>query len=299
MRAGKVIPFLGAGASRVAPPSDASSSIDQLCPPSGSELAEHLADEAEFPLQDIRDRRDLAKVSSYYVENLRRPSLKEALRRELNHDYPTGSIHQFLTEQTSIRFFVVTNYDRLLEDAFHRAGRPYDLIIYPADRKDIANSVLWWPYNAPEPQSVAPNELFIDLEKTSVIYKMHGTVSRTHAKWDNFVITEEDYVEFLSRMTANTAIPATLYDYSQECCFLFLGYSLNDWNLRVLLRNLSKRTAPKKPSDGGDEENDIPSWAIQFEPSELEKKLWDKRNVKIYNLKVEEFVRRMLDRKGT
>ena len=100
LQAGRVIPFLGAGASRVAPPADNSSPNDELCPPSGSDLAKFLADEGEFPLQDDRDRCDLAKVSSYYVESLNRTSLREVLRTKLNHEYPTGSIHTFLTRHS-------------------------------------------------------------------------------------------------------------------------------------------------------------------------------------------------------
>src|SRR5438094_796038 len=81
----------------------------------------------------------------------------------------------------------------------------------PADVKDIANSVPWWQHGSPEPVATKPNELDIDLSKTSVIYKMHGTIVPETEKWDSFVITEEDYVEFLSRMTTNTAIPSLFY----------------------------------------------------------------------------------------
>ena len=49
-------------------------------------------------------------------------------------------------------------------------------MIHPADRADIANSVLWWPHAASEPVAVEPNALDIDLTMTTVLYKMHGTV---------------------------------------------------------------------------------------------------------------------------
>src|SRR5262249_51075314 len=79
----------------------------------------------------------------------------------------------------------------LSSKAFNAANKPYDLVVHPADRKDIANAVLWWPYGASEPKVRTPNELDIDLEKTTVIYKMHGPLFRDTDKWDNFVITEE------------------------------------------------------------------------------------------------------------
>jgi hypothetical protein len=194
---------------------------------------------------------------------------------------------------------VVTNYDILVEQAFRAAGKPYDLVIYPADRKDIANAILWWPHGAPEPIAKAPNELDIDLAKTTVIYKMHGSLvpQGVEGEWDSFVITEEDYVEFLSRMTISSAIPSLFFPYFRERSFLFLGYSLRDWNLRVVLKNLSKYLA-KRPTSVDDEEDQLPSWAIQRNPSELERKLWAKRGVNIFDVALDEFVGRMRERLG-
>ena len=62
LKAGCVIPFLGAGASFVGRPPDAK--WDAAAPsflPSGLELARVLADEAEFPAKDAHDRDDLAR----------------------------------------------------------------------------------------------------------------------------------------------------------------------------------------------------------------------------------------------
>jgi hypothetical protein len=118
---------------------------------------------------------------------------------------------------------------------------------------------------------------------------MHGTVWPHEARWDNFVITEEDYVEFLSRMTTNTssAVPAQFYQYSRTRSFLFLGYSLRDWNLRVVLRNLRRQAeAAGVVLDDGD----VPSWAIQRNPSTLEQRLWMRRNVEIFDMDLEAFI---------
>jgi hypothetical protein len=109
------------------------------------------------------------------------------------------------------------------------------------------------------------------------------------------VITEEDYVEFLSRMTNNAAIPSLFYPYFRERSFLFLGYSLRDWNLRVVLKNLSKYL-PKGTASSDDDEDQLPSWAIQRNPSELERRLWDKRHVSIFDLTLDEFVSTLQER---
>jgi hypothetical protein len=294
--AGKVIPFLGAGASFVGRTPNVE--WDRLKPsflPSGSELAAFLADETSFPSRQSRRRDDLPKVASYYVDLSGRRVLRERLRKVFNRDYAFGTLHQYLASIPVPLLFVVTNYDTLLEQAFQAAGKPYDLVIYPADRKEIANAILWWRHGVLEPEFTPPNELFIDLTKTTVIFKMHGTIQKETPKWDNLVITEEDYVEFLSRMTANTAIPSIFYEQFRQCSFLFMGYSLGDWNLRVILKNLSKYFIKRGRTDDEDTEI-LPSWAIQYRPSELERTLWERRNVNIFDITIDEFVLHMLER---
>jgi hypothetical protein len=167
-----------------------------------------------------------------------------------------------------------------MEQAFLMAGRPYDLVVYPADRPDFANALLWWPHGATEPTPVEANKLDIDLATTTVIYKMHGTIS-SNEQWDNFVITEEDYVEFLSRMTRSAAVPASFIEYFRSRRFLFLGYSLRDWNLRVVLNSLRRSSACFQESKR--------SWSVQLNPSELEKTLWKNKNVTIYDLTLDDF----------
>ncbi len=299
-KAGKVIPLLGAGASLVGRPSNEAWNADKpKFLPSGLELAHFLADEATFPSKDSRDLDDLAKVSSYYSEIAGRRTLRERLREVLNYDYQFGLVHEFLATVPAHLVIVVTNYDTLIEQAFRAAKKAYDLVIYPADRKDIANAILWWPHGASKPVVTAPNELDIDLANTTVIYKMHGTIVSETDEWDNFVITEEDYVEFLSRMTTNTAVPALFYQYFRERSFLFLGYSLRDWNLRVVLKNLSKYFSSKRVGSSDEDEEVLPSWAIQHNPPELERTLWEKRKVNIFDITLDEFVSKMRERGGS
>jgi hypothetical protein len=226
-----------------------------------------------------------------------RRALRERLRDVLNRsEYRPGQLHELLASIPVPQVIVATNYDTLLEQAFIAAGKPYDLVIYPADRKDIANSILWWPHGKTEPFAVKPNELDIDLSKTTVIYKMHGTIIGETDEWDSFVITEEDYVEFLSRMTSNTAVPSLFYPYCRERSFLFLGYSLRDWNLRVVLKNLSKLFASRRSDESDDEE--LPSWSIQLHPSELEKRLWSSRKVNIFDSNLDDFVAKIQQKRA-
>ena len=182
--------------------------------------------------------------------------------------------------------YVVTNYDTLVEEAFRQAKKPFDLVVYPCDRADFANAVMWWPHGAAEPQFEHASSLHIDLSKTTTIFKMHGTIVREQQGWDNFVVTEDDYVDFLARM--DSAVPKMLMKHFRTRGFLFLGYSLRDWNLRVVLKNVSKHLLNRSGRKDA-----VPSWAIQKSASELECLLWGKRNVSIFDVDLQLFVQKL------
>ncbi len=69
LKQGKVIPFLGAGASLTprAPGEEWSPKSSTL--PTGRDLAAYLAMLSEFPATDPQDREDLARVASYSVDS--------------------------------------------------------------------------------------------------------------------------------------------------------------------------------------------------------------------------------------
>ena len=283
LKKGKVVPFLGAGVNfgMRQPPGATWDKKSSNFLPSGGELSRLLAKNSSFPEDNDPSTPDLAKVASYYVDATGREGLLDELKDIFNRDFEPCSIHHYLAQDITVpQLIVTTNYDDLTEQAFKKAGRPFDLVVHPTDKEEWKASVLWWPHSASKPEIIEPNKLYIDLDETTVIYKMHGTVDRQEEpQWDSYVITEEDYVEFLSRMTGQTAIPAAFMQHFHTRHFLFMGYGLNDWNLRVVLKNLR-----------ADEKKDLRSWAIQFRPTELETHLWKSRDVNIYDVDINEFV---------
>ncbi|HEX8745691.1 MAG TPA: SIR2 family protein [Pyrinomonadaceae bacterium] len=300
LKNGEVVPFLGAGVNFGARPAPNArwDAKESTFLPSGVELSRFLADISNFPSENDDEITDLAKVSSYFVETSARRRLRERLHNIFDRDFEPASIHNYLAEigRNTPLLIVTTNYDDLTEQAFNRLNLPYDMVIHPTDRKDVEASVLWWKHGAEEPEAVPPNQLFIDLKATNVIYKMHGTVDRATAKWDSYVITEDDYIDFLSRMTGQTAVPAQFMRHFRTRHFLFLGYGLRDWNLRVVLKNLRAVLPPVDltgQSEGDDMEEELRSWAIQFRPSDLETELWNARKVKIYDVDINEFVEKL------
>ncbi len=79
---------------------------------------------------------------------------------------------------------------------------------------------------------------------------------------------------------------------SRSRSFLFLGYSLRDWNLRVILKNLRRQLT--SATGRVLEDDTIPSWAIQRQPSALEQRLWGRRRVEIFDLDLDEFVEQLV-----
>ena len=66
--------------------------------------------------------------------------------------------------------------------------------------------------------------------------------------------------------------------------FLFLGYTMADWNLRVVLNRL-----------WGDNPLSYRSWAVQPDAKPLEREFWRRRAVEVLEAPLEEYVG-LLDR---
>ena len=160
---GEAAPILGRG-------------LSSKCLPTAGELAAFLATVSVFPSEEEYDRGDLAKVSSYYAEIMGRTRLRQFTQGSTQLRSQARSIAP-ASGRTGRRneIIVSTNYDTLIEQAFQEAGKPYDLVVYPTDKPELANSVMWWRHGEPKPDFVAPNSLAGDLTKKSLIYKMHGT----------------------------------------------------------------------------------------------------------------------------
>lgn len=234
---GRVIPFLGSGASLGGRESDAAwvKDLAKYLPTAG-ELAGHLAQMTGFP-QD--EPPDLTKVAQYYSVVGGRDTLQRELHSIFSCDYPLTALHTFLADISSPLLIVTTNYDDRIERAFDAQGREYDLVIHTTD-PNVGDQLLWRKHGTHEPSRVNANKLDIDLQAVTVIYKMHGTVDRRQPTRDQYVITEDDCIGFLARMTKNKAIPAIFAEPFQTRAFLFLGYGLYDWNLRVVLNRIEK-----------------------------------------------------------
>ena len=278
LRDAKVIPFLGAGASFVRRSGAAawSSPADDFLPMAG-ELAEYLNGRSGFPSTEAAE---LARVAQYFDGVAGRGSLDDHLHQIFARRYEPGPLHRYLASFPRL-LAVTTNYDGLLETALRDAGRRFRLVVYKAG----ASSVLVWDDGAGlgEPREEAANELDLGFGKDAVIFKMHGAPDPVDEERDSYVITEDDYVEFLARLANKTAIPACFAEPFRRRHFLFLGYGLRDWNLRVILYQVWKEWPRRRYA----------SWAIQHETEPLEREFWNRKQLMIYEMTIADFLARL------
>jgi SIR2-like domain len=282
---GRIVPFLGAGASLATRPEGAVwCAAKSDFPPSSTELAAFLAGRVDLPKEERSD--DLAKVASCVDLVGGEDRLRRYLIDVFKRDYRPGMVHELLAEVEKPLLIVTTNYDDLIERALTARGRTFHVVQW-TDNPKIAGSVVWWRPNATKAEHYQPKLLPLKPGEETIVYKMHGTVDRHNSDYSRFLITEENYIDFLARMTNQGAIPATFKHYFQQTSFLFLGYGLADWNLRVLLRNV--RGGGRGPAMIV-AKSQLRSWAVQRQPSWLESALWEKRAVDIYDVDLNAFV---------
>jgi len=285
---GSVVPFLGAGANLCDRPADADW-LQGMFPPSGSELAAYLAEPYGYPEED----RDLLRVSQW-VDLVSSPrALVDELHAIFSRDYRPNKLHTFLAELPARlraqghticgQLLLTTNYDNLLERAFADAGEPVDVVVYEI-RRGEQQFVHLTPEGERVPIEHAATYREFALEERSVILKIHGDVDRDDLSRDTFVVTEDNYIDYLAGDSVRKLIPAYLMARIADRDLLFLGYSMRDWNLRVILRQI---WAEQGISTGG--------WSIQRNPSEIDKRFWARQRIDILDVALEEWVDVMRD----
>lgn len=172
---------------------------------------------------------------------------------------------------------LTTNYDDALEQAFRNEDVAYDVISYVTDypqrTKGHFTHSRWTPTQAEEsePRAIRRPKTRTDfLKERSAAVKIHGAVRRDaeDVDEDNYVITEDDYIDFMVHQNPTNLLPVSVAERLPDSHFLFLGYALRDWNLRVLLRRIWKQQ-PRRPE----------SWSVRLDAHETEVQWWYKQNV--------------------
>jgi DNA-binding SARP family transcriptional activator len=261
----------------------------RLVPVLGTEVAElagRLAERFEFPADESAE---LTRVAQYVALTKGPGPLYDELNELLAATAAPTSIHRFFAalpplfrERGSPHHLVVTtSYDLALEQAFLDAGEEFDVVSYLASGRHRGKFCHLSPDGEARVIEV-PNRYAteLDLERRTVILKLHGGIDRAPERaWESFVVTEDDYIRYLAQGDLVRAVPVSLAARLRRSHFLFLGYGLRDWNLRVVLNRL-----------WGSESIDYHSWAVTAKARPLERAFWRSRDVDLLEAPLEEYV---------
>jgi SIR2-like domain len=219
---GTCTPFLGAGVS-----------VPHL--PRGSELAITLAQAHEYP---FADHTNLARVSQYIASTRDSNFLKTFVLKHLeDHRKAAGQFlrgnppeNHLMLARLELPLYITSNYDDYLEDAIGQVclEPPVVEICRWSDRlvEDLGK------YRKTEPVKEHPT-----------IFHLHGHMSKPRS----MLMTEDDYIDFTVSLSERPTskpdpiIPHFIRRALGDTNLLFLGYSLDDWNFRVLMRHLIKQ----------------------------------------------------------
>jgi DNA-binding SARP family transcriptional activator len=239
------------------------------------DLAAHLA--SAFDVPDDRPV-DLARVSQYVATMKGFGPLYDELHSRFEAAVEPGPLHRFLARLPALlrergaphQLIVTTNYDLALERAFEEAEEEVDIVAYVATGPHRGHFWHRPPGEAPRPIDV-PNTYAteLSLDRRTILLKLHGAVDPLpEREWESFVITEDDYIDYLGRSELTAVVPVSLAAKLRRSHFLFLGYEMADWNLRLILNRI-----------WGERPVGYRSWAIQPTPSPLAQAFWRRYDV--------------------
>lgn len=289
-QAGNLVVFLGAGANaddRDEPYRPGSGML-----PDDRDLTKYLAS-----LLGLKDEPlHLAEVAQYVRATRGEPELFEWIRQVLRVDSEPGPVHRYLAGLPArlgnrYQMIVTPKYDAALEKAFKQANEDFDVAVYMAPGTEETGRFVHLPWGKP-PQPIAkPNEYTgfpIAAEdrklRRTVIVRINGAVDDPAAglPWeDNYVITEDDYIDYLSGRAVEEVVPGQILAKLMKANYLFLGYTISDWRLRVFLQRIWK----------GPKLGRAKYWAVEHEPDVLERDLWQQACVSLYQASLTEYLR--------
>jgi hypothetical protein len=229
VRRGDCVLFLGAGV-HAPPPEDSPYSYPEAHRlPLGSALARALAQDCEFEKTVPRDSIDLQRVSLCYetTPGLGRNRLVATLVKHLTEGKEPSPALRMLAA-LPFKIFVTTNYDPLLEQALRELRKQVEPLVYD-----------------PNPNIAALDPVEDPTKDRPLLFKIHGDLTRS----ESIVITDEDYIGFVQRMSepeATHPVPNTVRYRMRKWPTLFMGYSLRDYNLRLLIRTLRWKIDPSR-----------------------------------------------------
>lgn len=246
---GKAVIVLGAGASiMAADPSGAH-------PPTGAELAALLSD--NFLGGKLKNR-PLSQVAEYAISESSLPSVQQFIRGLFEPFDPTAAHHMLPT----FRWWglATTNYDRLIEKAYEHAPEPVQHLVTFVENGDRVDDMVR------DPRSV-------------MLLKLHGCITRTANPACPLILTTDQYID---HRAGRSRLFDHLIDWGFEHPVVFVGHSLQDPDLRTVLKELSSSASQRSRY-----------FAVTPDADDIEKRAFDTQRITVLPGTFDDFLRQL------
>lgn len=224
----------------------------------------------------------LGRVTQYVAAMQGLGPLHDELHALYGAEGGAGPVHHLLARLPALlrergaphQLIVTTAFDHSVEQAFAESGEELDVVTYAAAGPMRGRFIHTAPGEEPRMVDVPNAYADLSLERRTVLLRLRGIADASPDRaWDSLVVTEDDHIDYPGAGELEGAIPVTLAARLQRSHLLFLGYDLEDWNLRLVVRRLrGGRPAP------------YASWAVRGAPSALELAFWRSLDVQAVEL---------------
>jgi DNA-binding SARP family transcriptional activator len=253
---------------------------------SSRDLGPQLAARFRYPPGDAVET---PRVSQFAATLRGHGPLHDELRALAGAGVEPTAVHRFfasLPPQLRARglphqLLVTTDYDGALERAFTEAGEEVDVVAYLGAGPNRGRFCHLAPdgsgrvIDAPDDYATE-----LSLDRRTVILRVRGRADQTpEREWESFVVTEDDHLDYLRRADVAAGVPVGLAATLRRSHFLFLGYSVRDWCLRLVLGRICTETPLA-----------YRSWAVLAEPGPTESELWREVGVDLVQAPLEPYV---------
>lgn len=168
--------------------------------PSWGKLIEEIKKDLDLP----ENESDYLKIPQIYYNERQEKEYIEKIRKVLGHKkLKHNEIHEEIFELNP-EHILTTNFEDLLEQVINKNSLPFSIVKQDVDL----------PYS----------------NNTKLLVKIHGDLEST-----NFVLKEDDYINYSKD---HPLIEAFINSVFATKVVLFIGYSFNDYNLKLIVQNV-------------------------------------------------------------
>jgi SIR2-like domain len=238
-------PFIGAGASAF------KNKDGKPWLPLGGGIAKEWAEKYGYPLEHSCSQLD--KVSLFIgIKRNNELFPKKELREMLSKISPPNfgdeeydnTPHAVLAD-LDLPIYLTTNYDVFMEEALRSRGK-----------KPNSEYCRWNPaiQEFGEESFLSDNKGYRPTKTEPLVYHLHGRLDTPHS----MVLTERDYIEFVINLAQNRdLLPYRIRQALAMTSLLFIGYSMEDINFRVIFQSILGTIKPPFQ---------LPNIAVQLPP---------------------------------